>query len=172
MIVKITQYFQHLFKNRGIHNLWISCLWRCWSVDFFFSNKQLWGFSNIDHWKVHHPTYNKEGKFLLGSTSCKYTELPSPKGAPKRPGFLLFSIAKYLFLAISYDTKKSYVIVIEHWFKRGKLNKWMAKCQLALQGSTGYEAQGSSESTAKKCIFSTYLCKGQVLHLFDTLLII
>lgn len=98
------------FRNRASHNLWISCLWRCWSMEIF-PNKQLWDFINTGHWKVYYPTNYREGKFLLAVHLQIYS---TPEAAPKRPGLLLFFRAKYLFLPVIYETKKSYFLVLEH----------------------------------------------------------
>lgn len=129
------------FKNRTCHNLWISCLWRCWSMEFFFSNRKLWDFIYTGHWKVYYPPNYREGKFLLAVHLQIYS---TPKAAPGRPGFLLFSEQSIFLFQWSIKPRNPTFLSLNIELRR--LN---FKCQLTSQGPTECQAKSWHKNLAQ-----------------------
>lgn len=120
----------------------------------FFCNIHLWGFINTGHWKVYYPTNYREGKFLL-ALHVHLQMYNTLKVAPRRSRLLSIFRAKYLFLPVICESKKSYFLVLGHWINKDKSHfRTMAKCQLTFQSPTDYEAKGCKQNLSKKYFFS------------------
>lgn len=120
----------------------------------FFSNKHLWGFISTGHWKIYYPTNYREGKFLL-ALHVHLQIYNTLKAAPRRPRLLSVFRAKYLFLPVICESKKSYFLVLEHWINKDKSHFMIvAKCQLAFHSPTDYEAKDCNQNLSRKYFFS------------------